>query len=114
MFDAAYLIGTAAYWEPGGDRLITGQDFINAGIPISNLPDGIDPSHVYIHVYAEIEADIRRRVEERGGTMDTMRIFVKDLTITEHTDPGTCPCGNPSGWDACPVHRDGDPTTPRP
>lgn len=23
----------------------------------------------------------------------------------------TCPCSYPEGWDACPVHRDGTPTT---
>jgi hypothetical protein len=50
-----------------------------------------------------------------GNVIRTTRDDTVKTTLTQHLETKadrepTCPCSNPEGWDACPIHRDG--TTP--
>lgn len=45
----------------------------------------------------------------RYADLQTMEAATHQVCI--RIDEDTCPCSNPEGWDACPVHRDGDTTS---
>jgi len=51
-----------------------------------------------------------------GVVIRTTKDDTIKATLTHHLEAKAgqepCPCSNPEGWDACPIHRDGEHTTP--
>jgi len=108
--NAARVTGAVVFRAYEPNRILSMQDLINAGIEIDGI-GGLDPAHVYVQAETAIQEQVWKRLAGQGNALPPSRILVSDVVLTRHQD-ATCPCSNPEGWDACPVHRDGAPTSP--